>query len=62
MLCVQGGGNYGTYGGHDITLVNIDKPVPPEFGRPACLPTKKFEDLRQSSLAGTGHTVNRKKT
>ncbi len=51
-VCVQGGGNYGTFGGYDITLVKLEQPVPPQFGTPACLPTPSFDDLKTSSLAG----------
>jgi hypothetical protein len=39
-----GGGNYGTFGGYDITLLELAAPVPPAYGRPACLPTTTFQD------------------
>ena len=53
----QGGGSYGYYGGYDITLLEVEKPM---IGyRPACLPGPRFDDIRlkekNSILAGYGN-------
>ena len=37
----RGGGNYGTYGGYDITLIHLASPTNAE---PACLPSSDFKD------------------
>ena len=52
----RGGGNYGNFGGYDITLVELETPM---VGyQPACLPGPKFDDIRleekDSILAGYG--------
>merc|ERR1719222_653123 len=52
----RGGGTYGHFGGHDITLLELDRPI---FGfRTACLPSPSFDDIRgghdDSILAGYG--------
>ena len=39
----RGSGKYGKYGGYDITLIELEKPVPEKFGTPACLPSKSFQ-------------------
>jgi hypothetical protein len=40
----RGSGKYGKYGGYDITLIELEKPVPEKFGVPACLPAKTFQE------------------
>jgi hypothetical protein len=40
----RGSGKYGKYGGYDITLLELEKPVPEKFGVPACLPAKTFQE------------------
>jgi len=52
----RGGGTYGHFGGHDITLLELDRPI---FGfRTACLPSPSFDDIRggqdDTKLAGYG--------
>ncbi len=56
----QGGGSYGTFGGYDITLIELTAAVPPTFGKPACLPTVSFKDtLIKANLAGYGQFYRR---
>jgi len=54
----NGGGYYGSYGGYDITLLELDTPVDILTYKPACLPGPKFDDIRlrekNSQLAGYG--------
>jgi len=52
----KGGGSYGNYGGHDITLLELETPF---IGyKPACLPSYSFDDIRlvqhDTRLAGYG--------
>ena len=52
----RAGGTYGLFGGYDITLVELERPI---VGyQPACLPGPKFDDIRlekkDSMLAGYG--------
>jgi len=52
----RGGGTYGHFGGHDITLLELDRPI---VGfRTACLPSPSFDDIRgghdDTILAGYG--------
>jgi len=53
----RGGATYGTFGGYDITLLEIDSPMPGRF-KGACLPGPKFDDIREgkddSILSGYG--------
>jgi len=58
----RGGGSYGSYGGYDITLLELARPV---IGyRPACLPGPKFDDIRlmekNTILAGYGKYLRTK--
>jgi len=39
----KGGGNYGSYGGYDIALLHLERPVSKKF-EPACLPGPNFKD------------------
>merc|ERR1719244_667801 len=52
----RGGGTYGTYGGYDITLAQMETPM--NGYKPACLPGPRFDDTRRgkddSKLAGYG--------
>ena len=49
----KGGGAYGSYGGHDISLVKLDKPVTDM--EKACLPGPRFKDAGVlAKLAGYG--------
>jgi len=52
----KGGGHYGNYGGYDITLLELARPV--LRYRPACLPGPMFDDIRlmekNTMLAGYG--------
>jgi len=52
----KGGGRYGTYGGHDITMLELETPF--TNYQPACLPSFKFDDVRlgqqDTRLAGYG--------
>ena len=52
----HGGGTYGKYGGHDITLIELKKPLTGK--NPACIPGPKFDDIhlkqKNSILAGYG--------
>jgi hypothetical protein len=43
----KGTGKYGRYGGYDISLIQLEKPVSAKYGAPACLPnpTTKEEIL-----------------
>jgi len=54
----NGGGYYGSYGGYDITLLELDTPVDIITYKPACLPGPSFDDIRlkekNSQLAGYG--------
>jgi hypothetical protein len=60
FYCFQGGGSYGTFGGYDITLIELTAAVPPTFGKPACLPTVSFKDtLIKANLAGYGQFYRR---
>jgi hypothetical protein len=52
----RAGGTYGLFGGYDITLLELERPM---LGyQPACLPGPKFDDIRlkkkDSMLAGYG--------
>ena len=52
----RGGGTYGHFGGYDITLLEMDRPI---FGfETACLPSPSFDDLRSGKddtmIAGYG--------
>jgi len=40
----KGGGTYGLYGGHDITLLELERSFP-QF-KTACLPSPQFDDIR----------------
>ena len=52
-LSYKGGGYYGDYGGYDISLVKLDKPV--SGSAPACLPGPIFKDAGVvAGLAGHG--------
>jgi len=52
----RGGGTYGFFGGHDITLLELDRPI--HGFRTACLPSPSFDDIRgghdDTILAGYG--------
>ena len=52
----KGGGRYGTYGGHDITLLELESPFA-EY-QMVCLPSSRFDDTRlgktDTKLAGYG--------
>ena len=55
-----GGGSYGTYGGYDITLLELATAVPAAYGSPACLPTPSFRDNAiKATLAGYGQFYRR---
>ena len=52
----RGGGTYGHFGGYDITLLEMAKPI---VGfQTACLPSPSFDDLRagkdDTMIAGYG--------
>lgn len=53
----RGGGSYGEFGGYDITLLELAKPVDTKF-KPICLPSPKYDDTRQGKddaiIAGYG--------
>ena len=53
----HGGGDYGKYGGYDITLIELEKKILTDY-KPACLPGPWFDDIRleqkNSILAGYG--------
>jgi len=57
-----GGANYGTYGGYDILLVELEEPM--NGYKPACLPGPQFDDIRlkqkNSQLAGYGKYLRSK--
>jgi len=53
-------GGLGTYGGHDISLLKLSKPVPKHIGTPACLPSIRFQDVRRSTVAGYGKSTRTK--
>ena len=56
----QGGGSYGTFGGYDITLIELTEAVPQTYGKPACLPTVSFKDTYiKADLAGYGQFYRR---
>ena len=49
----KGGGRYGTYGGYDISLLELDSPV--QGFKTACLPSSSFDDIGAGwRLAGYG--------
>jgi len=55
----RGGGTYGPFGGHDITLLELMRPI---IGfKTACLPSPSFDDIREGKddtmLAGYGRSV-----
>ena len=48
----RGGGDYGTFGGHDIALLELDHPIVSQI---ACLPSPSYKDEGEGvigSLAG----------
>ena len=48
----RGGGDYGTFGGHDIALLELDQPIVSQI---ACLPSPSYKDEGEGvigSLAG----------
>jgi len=57
----RGGGSYGNYGGYDITLLEMVRPM---MSRPACLPSPDFDDIRlmekNTILAGYGKYLRTK--
>jgi len=68
----RGGGNYGTYGGYDITLLHLAEDAEAECSscpkpEPACLPRRSFIDAglgsfygkRGASIAGYGKYVRK---
>jgi len=47
-------GGYGVFGGYDIMLAQLDKPVQTNKFKQICLPGPQFDDLRKSTLIGFG--------
>jgi hypothetical protein len=41
----KGSGKYGKYGGYDISLVELDNPVPERFATPVCLPQASMQEI-----------------
>jgi len=48
----QGGNDYGHYGGYDIAIMELERPLYND--RRACLPSPSFNDYADSKLAGYG--------
>ena len=48
----QGGASYGTYGGYDISLLELETPI--SGVKLACVPQLGFDDIQQGTLAGYG--------
>ncbi len=47
------------YGGYDIILIRLARPVPPEAAVPACLPGRGFPDAGvKAQIAGYGKVKN----
>ena len=47
----RGGGNYGNFGGYDITLITLAEAL---HAHMACLPSPAFQDIGSGKLAGYG--------
>jgi len=50
----RGGSGYGSYGGYDIALLELETPFYGSNIQPACLPGIRFNDYADSKLAGYG--------
>jgi len=48
----KGGGNYGKFGGYDISILELETPL--SRFKPACLPSPSFTDTIPGKLAGYG--------
>ena len=49
----RGGGDYGVYGGYDISILELDQPI--DTGKFACLPSHQYDDITGDGiLAGYG--------
>ena len=52
---------YGVFGGYDIMLAELNKPVDANKFKPICLPGPRFDDLRVSTVIGFGNYHRNKK-
>ena len=50
----QGGASYGTYGGYDISLLELETPLSGQRIKYACVPKPGFNDIQPGKLAGYG--------